>query len=52
MNKVIYLEDVVKTIREHLRFNYGDEATEDLILSIGAALLNITMDDLNDMIHS
>ena len=51
MNEVIYWEDVVETIKSYFKCNDGDEATQDLIISIGAEILNVSWDTLNDMMH-
>lgn len=50
MNKVVVAEDVVETIKSFLSYNEGDETTEELILSIGAEMLDISIDTMLEMI--
>jgi hypothetical protein len=51
MNKFIMPEDVVKVIKSFLAYNEGDEATECLILSIGAEILNVSEETLMEIIN-
>jgi hypothetical protein len=46
MNTMIFPEDVDNVIQSFLMVNKGDEATEDLILAIGAELLDISVDTM------
>lgn len=46
MNTMIFHEDVDNVIQSFLMANKGDEATEDLILAIGAELLDISTDTM------
>lgn len=46
MNTVIFPEDVDNVIRSFVNINNGDEATEALILAIGAELLDISSDTM------
>lgn len=46
MNTMIFPEDVDNVIQSFLMANKGDEATEDLILTIGAELLDISIDTM------
>ena len=52
MNKLIMPEDVVEVMKSFLAYNEGDEATECLILSIGAELLDVTEETLMKMIEN
>ena len=49
MNELIYPEDVAVVIKSFLETNNGDEASENLILAIGAELLDISPDTMWDM---
>jgi hypothetical protein len=51
MNRMLEPEDVVVVIKSFLDCNAGDEATECLILSIGAELLDISEETLIQMIE-
>jgi hypothetical protein len=46
MNKLIMQEDAIEVIKSFLSCNRGDEATEYLILAIGAELLDVSVDTL------
>ena len=50
MNQMIVPEDVIVVIKSFLDCNDGDEATESLILAIGAELLDVSVDTLVEMI--
>ena len=50
MNTMIFPEDVDNVIQSFLMANKGDEATEDLILAIGAELLDISIDAMLERI--
>ena len=50
MNKVILPEDVDNVIQSFILVNNGDEATESLILAIGAELLDISSDTMAERI--
>ena len=50
MNKIIDTEDVIGVIKNFLSCNEGDEATECLVLSIGAEILGVSVDTLFEMI--
>ena len=50
MNKIIETEDVIEVVKSFLSCNDGDEASELLILSMGAELLDVSVDTLLDMI--
>lgn len=50
MNSMIMPEDVIEVIKSFLACNDGDEATEDLILAIGAELLDVSTDTILTMI--
>ena len=52
MNDVIIPEDVIEVIKNFLSCNDGDEATEDLILAIGAEMLNVSVDAMLEMINT
>lgn len=49
MNQIIVPEDVIEVIKSFLSYNDGDEATKLLILSIGAEMLDISVDSLLEM---
>ena len=46
MNTLIFPEDVDNVIQSFCMFNEGDESTIDLILAIGAELLDISNDEM------
>lgn len=50
MNEFIFPEDVTEVIGSFLWRNKGDDATEALILSIGAELLDVSPDKLLEML--
>ena len=52
MNKVIFPEDVDSVIRYFIDVNKGDEATETLILAIGAELLDVSSDTMLERISN
>ena len=51
MNTMITHEDVIAVMKSFLAWNEGDEATECLILSIGAELLDVSEETLMEMIE-
>lgn len=51
MNTMLFREDVADAIRSFVMVNEGDEATVELILAIGAELLDITVEEMDAMIH-
>ena len=51
MNTMLFPEDVANVVQSFLICNKGDEATEDLILSIGAELLDISQDAMLEMVR-
>ena len=50
MYDLIFPEDVDNVIQSFLAVNDGDEAAEDLILYIGAQLLDISPDEMYDRV--
>lgn len=50
MNNVIFPEDVDNVIQSFMLDNEGDEATEALILAIGANLLDVSIDTMYERI--
>lgn len=52
MNTMIMPEDVVTVMKSFLDCNEGDEATECLVLSIGAELLDVSEETLMEMIEN
>lgn len=50
MNNIIAPEDVIEVVKSFIACNDGDEATEDLILAIGAELLDVSIDTMLTMI--
>lgn len=51
MNMVMFPEDVDIVIKSFIDVNKGDEATEALILAIGAELLDISVDTMAERIN-
>lgn len=51
MNTMLFPEDVANVIQSFLLCNQGDDATEDLIISIGAELLDISPDAMLEMVQ-
>lgn len=52
MNQILLPEDVVHVMDSFCRCNEGDESSTNLILNIGAELLDISPDKLLNMIHT
>ena len=50
MNTMIFPEDVDNVIQSFVLANDGDEATESLVLAIGAELLDISSDTMYERI--
>lgn len=50
MNTLIFPEDVDNVIQSFMLVNRGDEATESLILAIGAELLDISSDTMAERV--
>lgn len=50
MNMMLFPEDVDNVIQSFCMVNEGDEATIDLILAIGAELLDISSDEMYERI--
>ena len=51
MNMMIFPEDIDNVIQSFILANNGDEATENLILAIGAELLDISVDTMAERIN-
>lgn len=51
MNTILFPEDVANAIQSFVMVNKGDEATVALLLAIGAELLDITVEEMEDMIQ-
>lgn len=51
MNRMLFPEDVDNVIQSFILVNNGDEATENLILAIGAELLDISVDTMAERIN-
>lgn len=51
MNNIIFPEDVDNVIQSFILVNNGDEATEDLILAIGAELLDVSVDTMAERVY-
>ena len=51
MNTIIYPEDVVAVIQSFMTCNAGDEATEEILLAVGAELLDVSTDTMNEMVQ-
>lgn len=52
MNTMLFPEDVVNVIRSFLLVNRGDIGTQDIILAIGAELLDVSEDTMIEMCNS
>ena len=52
MNDVVSSQDVIGTLRQFMASNGGDEATESLILAIGAELLGISDDMMSELLSN
>lgn len=50
MNRILFPEDIDNVIQSFILANDGDEATEHLILAIGAELLDISVDEMAERI--
>ena len=50
MNEMIFPEDVANVILSFYLCNKGDEAATDLLLAVGAELLDISPDKVLEMI--
>lgn len=50
MNKVLFYEDITNVIRSFYLCNNGDDATTNLVLAIGAELLDISSDKMLGMV--
>lgn len=50
MNAMLFPEDVDNVVQSFCMANKGDEATIDLILAIGAELLDIASDEMHERI--
>lgn len=50
MNMILFPEDIANVIQSFYLCNDGDESTTELILSIGAELLDISHDAMLEMI--
>jgi hypothetical protein len=50
MRPIIFPEDVDNVIQSFIIVNNGDEATENLILAIGAELLDISVDTMAERV--
>lgn len=51
MNTMIFPEDVANVVQSYLLCNKGDEATEALIISMGAELLDISPDKMLELVQ-
>lgn len=49
MNQMLFPEDVINVVQSFCMCNDGDDATCDLILAIGAELLDISVDTMAEM---
>ena len=50
MNTMLFPEDVANVIQSFDLCNKGDEATTDLLLTVGAELLDVSPDKMLEMI--
>lgn len=50
MNELIFPEDVANVVQTFYLINEGDEASANLILGIGAQLLDVSEDRMLEMI--
>lgn len=51
MNKAIFPDDVMGIIKNFMDCNAGDEATKNIILAIGAEILDISVDTLLEYVR-
>jgi hypothetical protein len=49
---MIFPEDIDNVIQSFMSYNEGDEATQNLILAIGAELLDISVDTMVERIQT
>lgn len=49
MKDIVFPVDVVNTVQQFLLCNVGDMATEEIILCMGADLLDISPDEMREM---
>lgn len=50
MNKILEPADVIAVIKSFCDINKGDEATTDLLLAVGAELLDVSDNTINEMV--
>lgn len=51
MNQLLFPDDVYQVIGSFLDINEGDEATKDLLLSVGAEMLDVSVDTFCDLLE-
>ena len=49
MRDIVFPENVVNTVQQFLLCNAGDKATEEVILCMGADLLDIPSEEMREM---
>lgn len=52
MNNVVVKDDIIGVLKDFLKFNDGDECTQDLLISFAAEILGVSSDSLVDYINS
>ena len=50
MNNYIDINDIINVIKDFLYYNEGNEVIENLLISIGAEILNINQDKFLEII--
>lgn len=51
MNSIIEAADVIAVVKSFCDVNKNDESTIELIMAIGAELLDVSVDTLNEMME-
>lgn len=52
MDRMVYSEDIVETIKNFYMANEGDDDTQYMLIAIGAELLNVEHNDMIDLMES
>ena len=51
MNSIIEAADVIAVVKSFCAVNKNDESTIELIMAIGAELLDVSVDTINEMME-
>lgn len=51
MNSIIEVADVIAVVKSFCDVNKNDESTIELIMAIGAELLDVSVDTINEMME-